>query len=379
MKVNLISEAEMINNFGEGIWAVYRQQSRGLEKAGVKVIYNKFVNDLSDVVHIHTFGTLAYMKASLTKKPVVISAHTLPKEVIGSVAHSSAVSDFFHYYLPYFYSKADVIVAPSEFTKKSLEEHGIKAPIFVVSNGVDTKKFRFSTGGRREFRKKYGIRMDELMVYCVGQVILRKGLEKFIRLAREFPKIKFVWIGRRPFGNLSGDNRRVGRLVSGAPKNVIFTGFVNDIVAAHSAGDIFLMPTSFENECIAILEAASVGRAILVSNLPTFDGWMNNGVNCRKSNKYEEYRKNLSVLIKQQVVRRRLGREARKTAKKKDMEIVSRNLINVYKTAMTNETNTGDIGITFGQKFVVLLALLLFAAAGLLFFIKDRVIPRFSN
>jgi glycosyltransferase involved in cell wall biosynthesis len=373
MKVNFISEAEIINNYGEGIWAVYKQQLKGLMDSGLQVSSNKFLFDDTDVVHIHTFGTLAYMKASITKKPLVISTHTLPNEAVGSVFSSSTISNFFEHYLPRFYSKADIIVSPSKFTKESLKKYNIKKPIFVVSNGVDTKKFRFSKAKRIEFRKKHGIKEREIVVYCVGQIIMRKGVDKFIKLARAFPDIKFIWVGRRPFGKLSGDNKKIDIFMKKAPRNVVFTGFVDDVVAAHCAGDIFLLATSFENECIALLEAAAVGNVVLVSNLPTFDEWLTHGKNCIKCDSYESFRDKLKMLIKNDNLREKIGKNAIKMAKKKDIRNVSKNLVRIYKIAMNIKKRENTMKTNMKQKLTMMVAFMLFTVFGILFFMRDRV------
>jgi 1,2-diacylglycerol-3-alpha-glucose alpha-1,2-glucosyltransferase len=334
MKVNLISEADLINNFGHGIWAVYRQQAKGLQNSGVEIEKNRFLGSDCDVVHMHTYGPFAYMKANFTKKPLVISCHTLPKEVEGSAVFAQPLSMFFEVYLPSFFSKADIVITPSAFTKEQLEKFHVTRPIYVVSNGVDTKKFRFSAKKRKEFRAQYGIRDSDVVVYNVAEVIMRKGLDVFIEMSRRFPDVKFVWVGRQPLGVFSGSYSKLRYFVNTAPKNVIFTGFVDDIVAAHCAGDIFFSPTRFENECIALLEAASVSNPSVISNLPVFSQWMVEGKNCLKASELDEYEEKLNKMIKDRKFRKKLGAGAKKVAEKKDIRKVSKNLIAVYKIAM---------------------------------------------
>lgn len=338
MKVNLISEADMVNNFGHGIWAVYRQQLKGLQESNIEIEKNRFVGDDCDIIHMHTYGPFAYIKANFTKKPLVISCHTLPKEVEGSATFASLLSVFFEAYLPSFLSKADIIITPSRFTKDQLEKFHVKRPIRVVSNGVDTKKFAFSAKKRKEFRKQYNIGSKDVVVYNVAEVIMRKGLDTFMEMARRFPEVKFVWTGRQPLGVLSGSYRKLRYMMNTAPGNVIFTGFVDDIVAAHCAGDIFFSPTRFENECIALLEAASVGNASVVSDLPVFEGWLYDGKNCMKASSLDEYEKKIGAAVKNRALRKRLGSSARKMALTKDIRKISKELINVYEIAMKQKS-----------------------------------------
>ncbi len=372
MKVNFISEAEFTNNFGHGIWSVYRQQLKGLQDSGVKIEKNRFFGGDYDVVHMHTFGPFAYLKASLTKKPLVISCHTLPDEVKGSASLSQGLSMFFEAYLPSFYSKADVIVTPSAFTKDQLRKFHIKKSTYVVSNGVETSKFRFSASKRKGFRSRFGISDKDIVVYNVAQIIMRKGLDTFLEMARRMPDVKFVWIGRRPFGFLSGDYMKIRYKIDTAPKNVIFTGYVDNIVAAHSGGDIFLCPTHFENECIALLEAASTGRPAVVSDLPVFQDWLTEGKNCMKASSDEEFYKKLCRMVTDTRLRKRLGSNAKKVAEKKDIMNISKDLMNVYEVALKTHKKK-----TLGSKLSLLGILPVFVFGSMIIaflYAKDKVL-----
>jgi 1,2-diacylglycerol-3-alpha-glucose alpha-1,2-glucosyltransferase len=334
MKVNLISEADLVNNFGHGIWAVYRQQTKGLQESGVQVEKNRFIGGDCDLIHMHTYGPFSYMKANFTKKPLVMSCHTLPDEVQGSATFAKPLSIFFDAYLPSFFSKADVIITPTQFTKNELQKFHVKRPIYVVSNGVDTKKFRFSANKRKEFRARYGISEKDVVVYNVAEVIMRKGLDVFLEMARRFPQVKFVWVGRQPLGIFSASYSKVRYMLNTAPANVIFTDFVDDIVAAHCAGDVFFCPTRFENECIALLEAASVGNPAMISDIRCFEGWMKDGKNCMKASSLDSYEQKLGRMIKDGSLRKRLGAGAKRVAVRKDIRKVSKDLLHVYRLAM---------------------------------------------
>jgi 1,2-diacylglycerol-3-alpha-glucose alpha-1,2-glucosyltransferase len=295
---------------------------------------------------------------------------------MGSVVLARPMSKLFRFYLPHFYSKSDVLIAPSKFTMNSLRKYGINSPIFVVSNGVETKKFRFSGKRREKFRKHYGIGENELVVYSVGQVILRKGIDRFVNLAKKFPNARFVWVGRRPFGFLSGNSRELKEIMDSAPSNVIFTGYVDDIIGAHCAGDIFLLPTTFENECIALLEAAAVARPIIASNIPVFDSWLFDKKNCLKASGEKDFESALRAMIKSRDLRGRLGKAALKTARERDIGAVSARLVEIYSGAIAGGKRHGRIKITVAEKTYLAFAFSLFALAGALIFVKDKLLVK---
>ncbi len=120
--------------------------------------------------------------------------------------------------------------------------------------------------------------MEGPVVFLVGHVIKRKGLETFVELARRMPAFEFAWFG--PL-DLSLKDRETTRLIETAPENCTFTGYVDDIRGAFAAGDIFCFPTHEENEGIALLEAMTAGKPVVVRDIETF-GWLEDGVDALK-------------------------------------------------------------------------------------------------
>ena len=73
--------------------------------------------------------------------------------------------------------------------------YGIKKPISVLSNGIDTDFFAFRKQYRDAFRKKYQLGDNDKAVLSVGHYIARKGILDFINLARSMPETRFFWFG----------------------------------------------------------------------------------------------------------------------------------------------------------------------------------------
>ena len=55
------------------------------------------------------------------------------------------------------YQMADLILTPTEYSKSLLNGYGIKNPIEVISNGVDTCEFQKNVLDRESFSKKIWI------------------------------------------------------------------------------------------------------------------------------------------------------------------------------------------------------------------------------
>ncbi|MFW6457834.1 MAG: glycosyltransferase family 4 protein, partial [Halodesulfurarchaeum sp.] len=157
-------------------------------------------------------------------------------------------------------------------------------PKTVISNGYDPEKIAGFESLREEYLDRYDL--SPPVVYNVGHVIPRKGLETFVETARSLPELDFVWFGYlNPTGGTLDRvlrSRETQRLVNAAPENVTFTGYIEDIRGAYAAGDIFFFPTHNENEGMALLEAMAAETAPVVRDIPTFE-WLVDGEDCLKA------------------------------------------------------------------------------------------------
>ena len=223
----------------------------------------------------------------------------------------------------------DSIISPSEYTKGVLREYGVRRDIQVISNGVDTDAFRHNEKKRREFRREHNL--QGLVVYSVGHVFKRKGVIEFIELARKFPDNQFMWVGRN-YREL-GDSD-VKKAVKKKPENVIFTGYVKDVAAAYSAGDIFLFPSWCENQGISVLEAAASGRPIIIRDLPTYEGWLTHGVNCLKAKDNQEFEKHIISLIDDEDLRGKLAENAYRMSQEHALKKVGAQMKEAYETLL---------------------------------------------
>jgi 1,2-diacylglycerol-3-alpha-glucose alpha-1,2-glucosyltransferase len=159
---------------------------------------------------------------------------------------------------------------------------------------VNTDKFRFDEDKRDAFRRRYAL--DRPTVLCTGQVIPRKGIEDFFEVARLLPDLTFVWVGTR-VNRFLFYSPRFERLLQHHPKNVRFTGFIEDVTAAYSGSDLFFFPSHAESLGLVILEAAVTGLPIVVRRLPVYQDWLQEGKNCLMGADPEEFKEAIMRLL----------------------------------------------------------------------------------
>ena len=290
--------------------------------------------DLSaDILHLNNMGPKSIYYARKARKkdiPVVIHAHQTAEDFRESFAFSNIIAKPMRPYLKYAYSLADLIICPSEHNRDVIENYS-DAPKKVISNGFDPEMLEGHEELREEYLEKYDL--EPPVVFMVGHVIKRKGLESFIETAREMPETDFVWFG---FLNPSGEDgfidsllqsRDTKKLVESAPENCTFTGYIDDIRGAYAAGDIFFFPTKNENEGMALLEAMACGKPPVVRDIETFQ-WLEHGENCLKAE--EDFVDVLEKALKEENMER-LGDNAEEKSKEFEIDAVADKLEETYR------------------------------------------------
>jgi len=329
MKVCLYGELSRML-LGSGIGSAIDHQEKALKLNGVEVTRDP--KDEYDLIDINTLGPhSAYVahKKMWNGIPLVIHSHTTVEDLRNSFKYTNNIAPKLRGYLRYFYSQADLIIAPSEYTKTILRDYGVRRDVRVISNGVDTDRLKPNERLRREFRKTYGLR--GVVVYSVGHIFKRKGIIEFIDVAKVFPEAQFIWVGRNYRGLVDAE---IKEAMKNQPENVAFTGYVKDVVGAYCGGDIFLFPSWCENQGISILEAAACKKPLVLRNLPTYDGWLEHGKNCLKARNNSEFEKHITHLMEDKKLAARYGRKAYDMSRKHTLKKVGAELKKAYETLL---------------------------------------------
>jgi 1,2-diacylglycerol-3-alpha-glucose alpha-1,2-glucosyltransferase len=320
MKVNLANE--MLGGQGGGIKNAADTFVRNLKKRGIDIKMNRMDN--YDILHTNTIGPycLSQIKvARLFKRKVIVHAHSTARELNDSFTFGDQLSKAALKYFKYFYNKGDLVLTPTEYSKKVLIEDGVTKPIEVLSNGINTEKFKPSNTH------------DKGYVYCVGHFFIKKGITTFSDLAEEFPDISFKWFGP-VYNPIFVHPGKINEITENKPDNFEIMGFVPDIVKAHQDGRIFLFPSYEENEGIVILEAAACGKAIVVRDIPTYEGWLVDGVNCLKCKTDDDFKKAVGRLLQDEKLREKLGKEAIKLAESRSIDKSIDKLVKIYENIL---------------------------------------------
>ncbi len=271
IRVVQVSESEYSVQ-GHGVHTAYVETCNALgTHPEVTLLKNSF--EKADIRHIHTVGPYSLIHLLFVSGKKVVSAHVVPDSFVGSLVGAKYWRRLAEYYLRWFYNRADLVIAVSDETKKDLEAIGVKKPISVIYNMIDTGKYRLARERRDELREKFAIKNDEFVVVGNGQIQPRKRFDTFINIARALPDVKFIWVGGMPFGKIAADQAAMQKMIDTAPENVTISGVVpiETVAEYFAASDIFVMTSEQETFGLAIIEAAAAGLPVVLRDIHDYD------------------------------------------------------------------------------------------------------------
>lgn len=314
----------LYKNIGTGLLSSYENQKKALKSLNIE--FTEKWDSSCDILQINTpwlASLWLIKKAKRQGKKVIIWSHVTVEDFIQVFRFNKFVAPLMKKYLTYAYGLADLVFCPSEYTKSLLINYGLpEAKLMAQSNGVDTSFIFPDTASRAAYRQKYNL--TKLTVGMVGLVIPRKGTRTFLALAKQFPQYQFIWFGKI-YSRLMAEP-----LPKDLPSNTQFTGFVQDRNAAFNALDIFVFPSYEENQGMVILEAAAVDLPIIVRDIPVYNPWLIDGVNCLKAKTDEEFQTCLERVINDESLRQRLCAGAKLLAQNEDIKTLNQKLLGTY-------------------------------------------------
>ena len=148
-----------------------------------------------------------------------------------------------------------------------------------------------------------------------------------MEIARSFPDIKFIWFGSlqkilcTPFINKAIRNR---------PSNVIMPGYIDgDVIkGALQGADLFLFPSYEETEGIVVLESLASKTPLIVRDIPVYEDWLTDGVDCYKAKDNNEFIEKIKFVLNND--NSKIVENGYKIALARDTKIIGKQLIDAY-------------------------------------------------
>ncbi len=160
-----------------------------------------------------------------------------------------------------------IAVASSHARYLVAQERFPENKVFLIPNGIDTRRFVFHPADRARIRAELKIAPTAPVVGIVAALRPEKNHALFLKAAREVlvqrPDAKFLIVGdgpQRPALESLG-------AALGVEASVVFVGSRADIPAVLSALDLFVLTSHNEASPVSILEAMACGRPIVAPDV----------------------------------------------------------------------------------------------------------------
>lgn len=330
MKILLYLEAEEFLA-RSGIGRAMKHQQKALDL--MHIDWTRNPNDDYDILHLNTYGLDSWKmlkKAKKAGKKVVFHGHSTKEDFQDSFLGSNLIAPLFKWYLLRFYRQADLIITPTEYSKKLIQSYGINCPIVPISNGIDLNKYQPSEEKELAFRKYFNIQPDEKVVMTAALYFKRKGIDDFVKVAEKMPDVRFIWFGYQNLWTVPGWIRRLVK--KNHPQNVEFPGYIKGDIyeGAMTASNLFFFPSREETEGIVVLEALASHQNVVVRDIPVYNGWLDRSVVSMGTN-VDEFVNQIEQVVSGQVD---LTKEGYQVAESISIDKVAHKLKDAYEQAL---------------------------------------------
>lgn len=320
---------------GSGVGRAIYHQKRALEKNEIEYTTNP--KDDYDICHINTIFLTSFimsLRAKAKGKKVVYHAHSTKEDFCRSFLGSNLLAPLFKFWISRCYNRGDIILTPTEYSKRLLENYHLKRDIFPVSNGIDTEYFKRDEEAGKRFREKYGIKNGEKVVISAGLYIERKGITDFVEMAKRMPEYKFIWFG---YTNLKAVPKKIREAVRTKLPNLFFPGYISrdEMKEAYSGCDLFLFMSHEETEGIVLLESFSMKTPVLIRDIPIYRDWLTDGKEVYKAVTQYEFENKIKGILENKLPD--LTENAFSVAEERSIENAGKRLISLYSAVLGEE------------------------------------------
>ena len=289
-----------------------------------------------DIIHGFSGGAIPSLGLTLAKikrKPYVFTYNTRWNKYThyilnGKIIRPKAMERMVRIYC----NVCDQIIAPAQYVKEELISFGVKKPIMVIPNGVNTTKFK--PAKNNDLKEKLRLKKDDQIVLCVARLAKEKSLDFLIKTFTEFsksnPDVYFVIAGDGP------EKENLQKLIKSLKinKRVFLIGCIkyDDIPQIYNSADVFVFASQTETEGMVVPEAMSSGLPVLAVKDRVFEQFIESGKDGILVEKNEaEFNQNLGILLKDENLRLTIGKNARIKAEKFSLDEIAQKFENLYK------------------------------------------------
>lgn len=221
------------------------------------------------IIHCNGNNAMLSFAVKYGKKhniPVVYTAHTKLKMYVETKLHSKLLAKIFVKWVGKKIKKCAKITAVSQSMRGEFDSYGYKDKFEVIKNGCTFNKVDVNDELKQIAQTKYNISENDNILLFVGHVETCKNIyfifDALKKLHANYKNFKMIFVG-------SVDEKKFKKRVekSEISENVMFTGQITDrnlLSSLYANTKLFLFPSIFDNDSLAIIESAVHGVPSMV-------------------------------------------------------------------------------------------------------------------
>jgi len=212
--------------------------------------------------------------------------------------------------------------------------------IIINGTGVDIEHYSSNNVNLKyveNLKENLNIKNNDIVITLIARLCWSKGIKEFVEAAkiliRKYKNLKFLIVG--PIDNGNPDRVDMKFIKSNQNEYIKFLGSRDDIRELLFLTDIYVLPSYYrEGVPRTILEAMSMGKPVITTNVPGCKETVKNGYNgiLVPPRKVGELVRAIEILIKDKNIREKFGKNSRKLVEEKFSDsIITELIVNLYK------------------------------------------------
>lgn len=288
-----------------------------------------------DLVHIQEPGSLgisALVLSKLKKLPTVGALHFTPEQVARELPLNpeTVAIPIVRIFIHFIYNFYDAIMVPTETFAKFLRSVRVNTHIQVVSNGVNTKKFKPSPKNY-QLRKRLGISKNSIVFFFLGRLDRDKNVASLVKAMPLTDKdVHLLVVGK---GRVKQKLHNLAKKLK-VENKITWIDYIKDseMVDYYNVADCFSIMSPYEVQSIVTLQAVASGLPVIAARAGALPELCRDKVNgfLVQTYDFKTLAKRMNKIAKNKNLRKKFGKESRKLSLKHDKEKNLQKLENLY-------------------------------------------------
>ena len=210
-----------------------------------------------DIVHLHSSKIGILGRLAFAKSKIIYTIHGF-----------DSIRVAYRKFLPiekFLKNRVKAIVAVSNYDRNNLLSENIKRNVYTIYNGIYSIILNNSM--------KLYVPENKKTILTIARIEPPKKYTLFENVAKLLPQYNFVWIGNKTYP-------------PNPPENVFCMGEIPNAAQYYTLADLCLLPSNYEGLPMTIIEAMSVAKPVVASNVGGISEIVRYGINgyCLENN-----------------------------------------------------------------------------------------------